>query len=149
MKIKISTPLIALLIFVSSCLNESKKMTLQASNNMYVVLDKDSALVANEPNASKAEIFERVRLGNGKCALKTSKGKFVSHDRVKENRLFGNRNNAYEWETFEIIRVDPTKINLKSSTGKMVCTDQAKGNVLIADRDYAGDWETFTVEKKK
>jgi len=151
MKTKISLAIISFMLLISACSEDkskSMKMTLQASNNMYVVINKDSMLVANEPDAAKAEVFEKVKQPNGKWAIKTSKGKFITDERGKGNNIYANRNIAYDWESFEIIRTEPAKINLKASSGKFICADQAVGNILVANRDAAGDWETFTVEKK-
>ncbi|MEO8760249.1 MAG: hypothetical protein ABI388_03890 [Bacteroidia bacterium] len=151
MKTKISLAIISLILLISACSEDkskSLKITLQASNNMYVVINKDSALVATEPDAAKAEIFEKVRQPNGKWAIKTSKGKFITDDRNKGNIIRANRDVAYDWELFEIIRTEPLRINLKASSGKFISADRDKESVLIANRDAAGDWETFTIEKK-
>lgn len=123
-------------------------MALKASNNMYVAINADSLLVADQPDASKAEVFEKVDQGNGKLALKTSKGKFVSDDRGRNNNLVANRVVASEWEQFEIIALGESKVNLKSSTGKMVCADIDMKGVLFANRDQASGWETFILEER-
>ena len=150
MKTKIFAAVIVL--FVMACGSQKKadstKMILKASTNMYVVVSSDSTLVANEPDAAKAMVFEKVKLPNGKWNLKTSKGRFIVDDRSSGNKLYANRGTAGEWEEFEIIRTGESKINLKSSAGKVVCADQSMGNVLIANREQMGEWETFTFEPK-
>ena len=151
MKIKISLAIISLVLLITACSEDkskSMKMTLQASNNLFVVINKDSALVANEPDAAKAEVFEKVKQPNGKWAIKTSKGKFITDDRSKGNIIYANRAAAYDWELFEIVRTEPSKINLKASSGKFISADYDKGSILTANRDAAADWETFTIEKK-
>ncbi|HXU26875.1 MAG TPA: hypothetical protein VN698_06550 [Bacteroidia bacterium] len=158
MKTKISVAIISLLFMIacSSGSGEqsteaekpvSNKMILKAYNDKYVVMSGDSALVANETDAAKAEVFEKIDQGNGKWALKTSAGKFVSDDAGK---LFANRAAVGAWEEFEIIPASDTeaKINLKSHTGKLVCVDGGMNDVLFASRDQAGAWETLTVEPK-
>lgn len=150
MKIRIS--IIILLLFTMACMpnknNDSSKMILKASNNMYVVLNTDLTLIANQPDASKAEIFEEICSEKGTAALKTSKGMFVSADRDRDNWLIANRTIAAEWEQFEIIKDDDENVTLKSSTGKFVTADQNIGGLLIANRDQVGTWEKFTLEKK-
>jgi len=151
MKTKISSAIILFMLLVTACSEDkskSLKMTLQASNNMYIIVNKDSTLTATEPDAAKAEVFEKVKQPNGKWAIKTSKGKFITDERGKGNIINANRNSANDWELFEIVRTEPSKINLKASSGKFICADQAGGNKLTANRDGAGDWETFTIEKK-
>jgi hypothetical protein len=160
MKTKIAAVLISLLFMISCGTEEqpkegapaentnSNKMILKASNNMYVAIGADSTLSANQSDATKAEVFEKVDQGNGKFALKTSAGKFVSDVRSAENKLYANRAAVGEWEQFEIINVEGGKINLKSSAGKMVCGDQGTGGIMVANRDNASDWETFTAETK-
>src|ERR1035437_8115487 len=147
MKTKISAAI--LLIFLMSCGSgdqqnktdgqtttsaqpQSSKFILKAWNNMYLSLNKDSVLTADQQDSTKAEIFEKIDQGNGKLSFKASTGKFVSDDRVKNNNLIANRGNVNEWELFEFISVDQTKINIKSSGGKFVSADQGKGNILIA-----------------
>jgi hypothetical protein len=156
MKTKISLATLSLL-FIIACNSEgikqnqelqSTKMILKASNNMYVTINADSTLLANESDAAKAVVLEKVDQGNGKWALKASNGKFISDDRGKNNILFANRAAIGEWEQFEIISTEGSKINLKSSAGKIVSADQGAGNLLLANRDQAGEWETFTVEPK-
>lgn len=127
---------------------QTERFIIKASNNMYLVVSPDSLLVANQPNAANAEVFEKVNLGNGKTALKTSKGKFMSDNRSKNSKVDAIRDKAQSWEMFEIIALDQTKVNIKSSQGKFVCADQSQGNFLIANRNKAGEWETFTLENK-
>ena len=157
MKTKISIAIISILCMFSCGTAEqpkeaevpqSNKMILKASNNMYVAMAGDSTLMANQPDVAKAEVFEKITQENGKVALKTSFGKFVSDDRNGGNKLFANRNAANEWEQFEIITLDGGKINLKSSAGKIVCGDQSLGGLLVANRNQASDWETFTADPK-
>ena len=84
MKTKISTALISLLL-IMACqtatktkdeeVGVSEKIVLLAYNNMYVVVKGDTAVVANQPDAEKAEVFEKIDQGNGKWVLKTSTGK--------------------------------------------------------------------------
>ena len=151
MKTKIGILFSVLVLTFSACSDDkvkSNKFTLQASNNMYVVINSDSLLVATEPTAAKAEIFEKEKQPNGKWALKTSKGKYICDER-NNDALHANRSSVGDWEQFEIIRIEPTKINIKSSQGKFVCTDQGTpSNKLIANRDAAGEWESFIIEKK-
>jgi hypothetical protein len=160
MKTKISAVLISLL-FIMSCGTEEQpkdgasaenakgnKIVLKASNNMYVISSGDTALLAVQPDAAKAEVFEKIDQGNGKYALKASTGKFVTDDRTKKNVLSANRDAVGEWEQFEIITLEGGKINLKSSAGKIVCGDQGSGGILVANRDQASEWETFTAEPK-
>ncbi len=160
MKTKIAAVLISLLFLISCGTEEqpkegapaentnSNKMILKASNNMYVAISADSTLSANQSDATKAEVFEKVDQGNGKWGLKLSNGKFVCDERMKANVMVVNRDAVGEWEQFEIVTLEGGKINLKSSAGKFVCGDQSVGGRLIANRDQAGEWETFTAEPK-
>lgn len=124
------------------------KFILKASNSQYITINSDQVLVANEPITTKAEVFEKIDLGNGKCAIKTSNGKFVSADRSNFAKLTANRDNCGEWETFEIIAIDKASINIKTSEGKYVTSDRGKGDILMGDRPNAGDWETFVLEQQ-
>jgi hypothetical protein len=162
MKTKISAAVIAL-FFLMACgssdqpkeedkqpevATPSQKFIIKASNMMYVVINKDSSLIANETDPTKAEVFEKMDKGNGKYALKARTGKYVIAHRVRGDSLFANSNNDWEWETFELIALDQTKINIKTSNGKYVSTDERLGNILIANRDAAQSWETFTLESQ-
>jgi hypothetical protein len=128
---------------------QSNKYIMKASNMMYVTIGSDQVLVANEPNPTKAETFEKMDLGNGKSALRASTGKYVSDDREKDGQLDVFREEAHEWETFEVIALDNTKVNIKSSRGKYVGADYDKlDGKLAASRDEAHDWEAFDLEPK-
>jgi hypothetical protein len=153
MKTKISIVLISVL-FMMACgtseqqeapKQESNKMVLKAYNNMYVIIVGDTALIANQPDSTKAEVFEKIDQGNGKWALKTSGGKFITDDGTK---LVANRTEVQAWELFEIIPVEGSQINLKSYTGKIVCVDGGMGARLFSNRDQASTWETLTVEPR-
>lgn len=126
----------------------NKKFILKAANSKYVAIGSDTTLIANEPIPTKAEVFEKVDMGNGKFALKASNGKFVCDDRTKKDRLYVNRPTAGEWESFEIIAVDQMSVNIKASTGKFVTNDQVNGDAIVADRDSPSSWETFVMEEK-
>ena len=127
------------------------KFIFKAANNKYVTVSANNfKLIADQPDAAKAEAFEIIDLGNGKSALKaTSNGKFVC-DNLSEsiNPLQADKDHTKEWETFEIIAVDQTKVNFKSITGKFVCANLGAGDFLQATQDHASDWETFTIEAK-
>jgi hypothetical protein len=125
-----------------------EKFIIKASNNMYLSISSDSTLIANQPDPAKAEVFKKVDLENGKVAIKTSGGKFISDNRNSSSKLDAIRDQALGWETFEVIAADPQGVNVKSSGGKYICADQGKGNVLYANRDKAGAWETFILESK-
>src|ERR1700756_851826 len=112
MKTKISIALISLL-FMMACGTaeqpkegeqavDNSKIILKAYNDMYVVLNSDSVLVASEADATKAAVFEKIDQGNGKWALKSAAGRFVSDDRGKQNYLIANRTAVGEWEQFDI-----------------------------------------------
>ena len=147
--IKTKISIVILTLFMVACHPaKNNYMLLKASNNMYIVMGADSVLIANEPDASKAEVFEEVCDENGKAALKTSKGKFVSDDRGRGNLLVANRNAIGEWEQFEILKVSDERVTIKSSANKYVCADMGNKNVLFANRDQAGEWEAFALEKK-
>ena len=126
-------------------------MIIKAFNDKYVTIVGDTALVANEPDAAKAEVFEKIDQGNGKWALKTSGGKFVTDDDSKGHALVANRTAVGGWEEFEIIpsKDNDSQFNLKSYTGKIVCCDGGTGDRLFSNRDNASTWETFTIESKK
>lgn len=123
------------------------KFILKAANMMYLAVQPDSTLKANQPDPTKAEVFEKVDLGNGKSALKTSKGTYLSDDRGK-NSVVDLESRPADWESFEIIALDPTKINIKTSASKYMSTDLANGAILKANSSKASDWEIFTIEAK-
>jgi hypothetical protein len=127
---------------------DDSKFIIKASNQQYLTIAQDSILIANQPDPTKAEVFEKVDQGNGKIALMASTGKYVCADRSRNASMIVNRNYAGEWETFEIIYLDKTKINLKASNGKFVSADRSAGNLVNATRDAAGDWETFNIQAK-
>lgn len=160
MKTKISVALLALL-FMMSCGSgeqgkeekpESNKMVLKAYNNMYVVVYGDTAVIADQPDVAKAEVFEKIDQGNGKWAIKTSKGKFLTDEAGKDHFVLAAKNQVEGAnEQFDIVPAvdgDESQFYLKASTGKAISTDLYLGNKLIANRDNASTWETFIVEPK-
>jgi hypothetical protein len=158
MKTKISIALISLL-FMMACGTseqakeekpESNKMILKAYNNMYVAVYGDTAVAANQSDAAKAEVFEKIDQGNGKWALKTSTGKFLTDEAGKDHLVLATKTQVGATEQFEIIEANnsDSQIFLKANTGKTISTDLYLGNKLIANRDAASTWETFTVEPK-
>ncbi len=125
------------------------KFILKTSSDQYISYSPEKyQLWGNQPQGSRATVFEPVILRNGKYALKASNGMFVCADRSDHSNLFANRNSPGEWESFEIIFHDSTHINLKSSDGKFVCADQKLNGVLVANRNEAQDWETFSLVRK-
>lgn len=147
MKFKITTGIFLIFLMACGTVDKSAKFSLKASNNMYLAIDTNSMLVANQPDSSKAEIFEKTDQGNGKWTLKTSAGKFVTDNRNGPSNLFAILNWAGEWEMFEIISLDETKINIKSSRGKFVYVHSPE-NMLYANSDAVGDFGTFTIKTK-
>jgi hypothetical protein len=158
MKTKISIALISLL-FMMACGTseqakeekpESNKMILKAYNNMYVVVCGDTAVAAIQSDAAKAEVFEKIDQGNGKWALKTSTGKFLTDEAGKDHLLLATKTQVGATEQFEIVEANnsDSQIFLKANTGKTISTDLYIGNKLIANRDNSSTWETFTVEPK-
>ena len=119
------------------------RFILKASNNQYLSMDTTNLmLTANQPDSTKAEIFQLIILRGGN-ALKASNGKFVCVDFGRSAMLFAESDRASGWEILQLISAGPTKINLISATGTYVSADQFKGNIIIADRDKALEWETF------
>jgi hypothetical protein len=157
MKFKISVALVSLL-FMMACgtsdqakeETESEKIVLKAYNNMYVVVSGDTAVIANQPDAAKAEVFEKIDQGNGKWAFKTSAGKFLTDEAGKDHFVLATKTSVGATEQFEFVPMDAndTQFFIKASTGKTVSCDLYQGNKLIANRDNASTWETFTVESK-
>ncbi|MCW3085017.1 MAG: peroxidase [Bacteroidetes bacterium] len=127
---------------------QTTRFILKASNGNYFVIGNEFCLTANQPDAARAEEFEKTEMPNGKFALKASNGKFICSDREKNGLLIVNRDFPGEWETFDIT-VNQGKATIKSSAGKFACADQSKGDIVIANRDSAGEWETFTLEFSK
>jgi len=162
MKTKISAAIIALVFLMACGSSEQKpgdqatsetsaqgqKFTLKAANAMYITIQPDSSLRANQPDPTKAEVFEKVDLENGKSALRASNGRYVTDERGKNSIMDVVYDHANDWETFEFIALDPTKINIKSSIGKFVSADLGQDGVITANRDKASDWEAFTMEMK-
>jgi hypothetical protein len=162
MKTKISAAVIAL-FFLMACgsseqkqadqtatetSGQAKKFILKASNMKYVAIQPDSTLSANQSDPTKAEVFEKVDLENGKSSIKASNGRYVTDNRGDEAKMNVVYDHASEWETFEFIALDPTRINIKSSTGRFVSSDPGQDGKVTANRDNASDWETFTMEMK-
>lgn len=159
MKAKITIILAA--VFLMACNSSEQKTTettettpttekfiLKASNMQYIGFGANNCLLANEPDPTKAVVFEKISLGNGKYNLKASNGMFVCDDRGKNDSLLADKTNASDWEQFEIVAVDETKVNIKSSAGKFVTADLGSGGVLVSHHDKASDWELFTIEQK-
>jgi hypothetical protein len=124
---------------------ESSKYIIKASNMQYLAVTSDTTLLANQPNPEKAEVFEKVDLGNGKSALRTLYGKYVSDN---NGLLKVNKNAAGESEMFEIVALDQLSATIKASSGKYVSCNPEPGSVVVVDRDKAGGWEIFTMEQK-
>ena len=148
MKTKISLALISIL-FLMACGAPEQKIILKAYNNMYVAAVGDTALIANQPDAAKAQVFIKVDLGEEKWALKTAEGKFVTDDAAKNNFLVINKTEVGDAGRLEIVEVDDTKINIITFNGKAVCADEGLGHRLVANRDVPSTWETFAVEQVK
>jgi hypothetical protein len=123
------------------------KFVLKANNMKYLTLASDSTLVANEADASKAVVFEKIDSENGTSALKLSNGKYLCDD--PHGTLIANRDEYGAWESFQVIAVDANHVNIRASTGKFVCADLSNGGKVVANRDQGGDWETFTIELRQ
>jgi major membrane immunogen (membrane-anchored lipoprotein) len=162
MKTKISAAILGI-VFLAACgssdtskdqatdaaaVGASEKFSIKASNMQYLSVGANGVLIANQTDPTKAEVFEKISLGNGKYNLKVSNGKFVCDDRAKSDSVFADKTNASDWEQFEVINIDATKINIKSSTGKYLSADLGSGAFVAAKQDKASDWETFIIEKK-
>ena len=128
--------------------SQNEKFILKAPNSQFLAITPLGTLVPNQVDPTKATVFEKVDLGNGKCALKASNGKYVTDDRSKNSVLHVDREKNGEWETFEIIAVDPSHVQIKAASGMFVCSDASKGDTLIANRPTAGAWETFDLQKQ-
>ena len=122
------------------------KFIIKASNGKYVTINpKNSILIANQPDPTKAEVFELVILRNG-SALKTSSGKFVSANFSNDIPLVANSNKPWDWERFQILFNRGNIFNFLSVSGKFVSADRGIGNILFANRDKALDWEAFELQ---
>jgi hypothetical protein len=132
----------------TSATAQSSKFILKASNAMYIAIQPDSSLKANQPDPTKAEVFEKVDLENGKSALRASNGRYVSDNRVKNSIVEVSVDHVADWEMFEFIALDPTKINIRSSANKFLSSDPGQDGIVTANRDNASDWEVFFMESK-
>lgn len=133
---------------VSPTPEDLHKFIIKADDGNYITLTQDFHLVANQPDSSKAEVFEKVDLGNGLIAIKASNGKFVCDERNENSGLIANREVAQNWETFRIIG-NLKSLNIQSSTGMFVCADHGSNNMVIANKPKASSWETFELIKKQ
>ncbi|MDF2437832.1 MAG: coagulation factor 5/8 type domain protein [Bacteroidota bacterium] len=157
MRAKISLIIVAL--FIMACGSEksnpdtqtseqqaapvSEKFILKANNSQFVSLGENNMLVPNQTDPTKATVFEKIDLGNGRCSLKAANGKFVSADRSRNSVLYADKDVANEWETFEIVALDETHVHIKTTEPMFVTSDKGKGDILIGDRQTGRDWETF------
>jgi len=158
MKTKISLAIIALSFLMGCGSSEQSKeqgtnaatgkFVLKAFNMKYLALGPGNVLIANQTDSTKAEVFEKIDLGNGKYNLKASNGLFVCDDRAKDDSVFADKTNASDWEQFEIIAVDEMKVNIKSSSGKYVSANLGESGVLFSKYDHSSDWEVFFMEKR-
>ncbi len=130
-------------------LKEIQKFILKAEGGNYLALGTDNYLYANQPDASKATVFEKVELGNGLVSFKASNGMFVSADQNVQSRLIANRKEAQGWESFTIGGNSLSSVHIKAQAGTFVCADHGKGEELIADKTKASTWETFELIKKQ
>jgi len=161
MKTKIGAAVIALLFLMACGSDQPKqeeqnttaetqpsgnKFILKAANMMYIAVQPDSTLKASQPDPTKADVFERVDLGDGKTALKTANGRYVTDNRAGSSELRGFCEHASDWEQFEIIALDQAKVNIKASSGKYVSADLGKDGIINASSEHASDWEAFTLE---
>lgn len=163
MKTKISAAVIAL-FFLAACGSSDTpkqeeqtaatepatptKFVLKGSNMMYLAISPaDSSVIANQPDPTKAVVFEKIDQGDGKCVIKVPSGLYLIENRNLNNQIFANSPNPWGWETFEIVALDNTKINIKGSSGMFVSTD--KGNGMVSSiTDNPSDAETFIMESK-
>lgn len=98
------------------------------------------ALRANRPTAGEWEQFDEISVSNGKVALKTSKGYYVTAE--PDGKLSTNRKTIGEWETWSKL---PN--GYQSWQGKYLCCEL--GGVdpfLVANRELQGLWETFQIQ---
>jgi hypothetical protein len=130
-------------------LNELHKFILKADDGKYITLTSDLHLIDDQTDESKAEVFERIDLGNGQIAIKASNGQFVCDERNEKTGLIANRKVPQNWETFRITGNELNRINIKSSAGMYVSVDHSSNNILIANKSQASSWETFEVIKKQ
>ncbi|HEX8515130.1 MAG TPA: hypothetical protein VF868_02945 [Bacteroidia bacterium] len=131
-----------------SSIHSDSKFIIKASNMMYLTINPDSSLVANQPDPTKAEVFQRVDLGNGKVAIKASTGRFLSNNLSKNSTVDVIREKPSGWEEFEVIALDPISVNIRSFDGKYVSADIGSDGKVTANRDAASTWETFSLEPK-
>jgi len=143
---------VLLCVFLMACgaseQKQAAKIVIKSFNNQYVSLNADQMLVADQPDVSKAETFEKIDLGNNKIALKATNGKFVCADQSKFSFLYADRDKNGEWETFEITVSENTKTYLKASNGQYISTDQSQKGSLVANRADSQDWEAFIIEQR-
>jgi len=133
---------------VPAGLADIRKFILKASGGNYIALNADKRLAAVQPDASKAEVFEKVELGDGSFALRASNGMYVCDVRDNSSRLYADRKEAKAWESFRFIGTELSAVNIKSSQGMFVCSDHSTNDGLAADKIRASTWETFEVIKK-
>ncbi|MCW3103494.1 MAG: conserved rane protein of unknown function [Bacteroidetes bacterium] len=133
---------------VPAGLAEVRKFILKASGGNYIALGEGMQLAAIEPDAAKAEVFEKVELADGSFALKASNGMFVCDVRNKGSVLVADRKEAREWESFRFIGTGLSAVNIKSSYGMFVCADHSTDEKLSADKIRPSTWETFELIKK-
>lgn len=124
------------------------KFILRGSDNKFLSITEEYNLLAeNQIDSSKAEVFEIIKIANGKTAFKATTGKFLCADQSQSGLIIVNRDIPYEWESFEVFFLDKNKIQIKGSNGKFVGKDRMRG-IYIANCNEQGEAETFFLVPK-
>jgi hypothetical protein len=131
-----------------SYFRDHQQFALKASNGMYLQLDADAHVSADQPDSSKACTFKIVALRDGYQAFMVPGGKYVCANLSKDGLLFSNSENAWAWETFYICLLKNKKVNIKTLNSKFVSVDSTQKNRLIANKILAGQEETFIFEPR-
>lgn len=128
---------------------QTLRFAIKAYNKMYLSIQGDLRVVANEPDSTKAEVFEMVLKREGGRAFLASNGKFLCSNLPSEGKIYASSDQAWGWEIFYVIGVSGFKVNLKALNGNFVCADKGDNDRLVANRSEAREWETFILEPRQ
>jgi beta-glucanase (GH16 family) len=121
------------------------KITLKASNGLFVTSNNaqaDSAMMANRSTAQAWEQFTVGDAGNGLITLQGSNGLYVTSNNG-DSAMQCNRTTAQGWEQFRWIVNSNGTVSLQGTNGDYVSSNNGT-SPLTCDRLQAQGWEQFT-----
>lgn len=106
-------------------------------------LNTDGELIANRPDVGDWEIFELLRLPDGKIAFRACNGNFVGVKLNEHCQLVADRSDIQGWEAFTLHPMSEGKFAIQAFNRLFVSADFTRNGELVANCPKAQGWEAF------